>query len=81
MTVYKNSLPNIRSSVHANDIRALALTGLTLNTLFQFVYFCTSVYFKTSEKKTPIDPDKISVEYFQVYKQAVFALNFQLTSV
>jgi hypothetical protein len=41
-----------------------------------------SVYFKTSEKKTPTDPDKISKEiYFQIYKQAVqkFALNFRLT--
>jgi hypothetical protein len=31
---------------------------------FQFVYFCTSVYFKTSGKKTPTDPDNISEEIF-----------------
>jgi hypothetical protein len=47
------------------------------------MYFFTSVYFKTSEKKTPTDPDKISEEtlVFQIYKQAVrkFALNFSLT--
>ena len=35
-------------------------TGLIFTPVFQFVYFCMSVYFKTSEKKTPIDPDKIS---------------------
>jgi hypothetical protein len=29
-----------------------------------FLYFYTSVYFKTSEIKTPIDPDKISEEIF-----------------
>jgi hypothetical protein len=28
------------------------------------MYFSTSVYFKTSEKKTPTDPDKISEEMF-----------------
>ncbi len=33
------------------------------NPLFQFVYFCTSVYHKTSETKTPIDPDKISEKF------------------
>ena len=38
--------------------------GLKLKTLFQFVYFCTSVYFKTSEKKTPFDSDKIPEEIF-----------------
>ena len=37
---------------------------LKFNLLLQFVYFCTSVYFKTSEKKTPIDADKISEEIF-----------------
>ncbi len=43
----------------------LALTlDLKLKTLFQFVYFCTSVYFKTSEKKTPFDSDKIPKEIF-----------------
>jgi hypothetical protein len=26
--------------------------------------FCTSVYFKTSEKKTPTDPDKIPEKIF-----------------
>jgi hypothetical protein len=36
---------------------------------------------ETSEKKTTIDPDNISEEIFQIYKQAVakFALNFGLT--
>jgi hypothetical protein len=28
------------------------------------MYFNTSVYFKTSEKRTPTDPDKISEEIF-----------------
>ena len=43
----------------------LALTlGKNLTRCFIFVYFCTSVYLKTSEKKTPIDPDKISEEIF-----------------
>ena len=28
------------------------------------MYCCTSIYFKTSEKKTPIDPDEISEEIF-----------------
>jgi hypothetical protein len=28
------------------------------------MYFCKPVYFKTSEKKTPIDPEKISEEIF-----------------
>jgi Fe-S cluster biosynthesis and repair protein YggX len=44
------------------------------------MYFCKSVYFKTSEKKTPTDPDKISEEIFpNLSKQAVgkFALNFR----
>ncbi len=34
--------------------------GLKFNPLSWFLYFCTSAYFKTSEKKTPFDPDKIS---------------------
>ncbi len=38
------------------------LHGLKLNPLFYFVYFCTPVYFKTLQKKTPIDPDRISEE-------------------
>ena len=41
-----------------------------------------SVYFKTSEEKTPIDPVEISEEIFlNSYKQAVreFVLNFRLT--
>jgi hypothetical protein len=44
------------------------------------MYFCTSVYFKTSEK-TPTDPDKISKELHQINKQALgkIALNFRLT--
>ena len=37
---------------------------LKFNLLFQFMYFCTSVYFKSSEKKTSTDPDKISEEIF-----------------
>jgi predicted dithiol-disulfide oxidoreductase (DUF899 family) len=46
------------------------------------MYFCTSDYFKTSEKKTPIDPDKISEETFNnnnnliIYK-ALFTCNDQ----
>jgi hypothetical protein len=34
--------------------------GLKFNLLFLFMYFCTSVYFKTSEKETPSDSDTIS---------------------
>jgi hypothetical protein len=37
---------------------------LKYNLLFWFVYFCTSVYFKTSEKKIPTDSGKISEEIF-----------------
>ena len=37
---------------------------LKFNLLFQFVYFCKSVYFKTSENTIPTDPDKISEEIF-----------------
>ena len=40
--------------------RISANSGLEFSPLKTFVYFCTSVYFKTSEKKTPIAPDKIS---------------------
>jgi hypothetical protein len=43
---------------------ALALHGLKFNLLFQFRYFCTSVYFKTSGKKSLIDPHKTSEEIF-----------------
>ena len=52
--------------------------GLKFNLLFKFLYFCTSVHFKTSETKTTIHSDKISEKYFQVYKQDVgkFLLNF-----
>jgi hypothetical protein len=28
------------------------------------MYFCRSVYFRTSEEKTPTDPDNISDEIF-----------------
>jgi hypothetical protein len=49
--------PVVQRWVSANPV-------LKFNLLFLFVYFCTSVYFKTSEKKTPIDPDKISEEIF-----------------
>jgi hypothetical protein len=37
---------------------------LKSNLLFWFVYFSTPVYFKTSEKYTPIDPGKISEKKF-----------------
>jgi hypothetical protein len=37
--------PVIQSWISANP-------GLKLNLLFQFIYFCTPVYFKTSEKET-----------------------------
>ena len=47
------------------------------------MYFYTSVYFQTSEKTSEkkYDPDNISEEIFQIYKQAIrkFALNFKLT--
>ena len=43
--------PVVQSWVSANP-------GLKFD-LFKFMYFCTSIYFKASEKKTPIDPDKI----------------------
>ena len=48
------------------------------------MYFCTSVYFKTSEKKTPTDKQTIFLKkYFQIYEQAdkavtKFAPNFGL---
>ena len=38
----------------------MADPGITFNSLFQLVYFGMSTYFKTSETKTPIDPDRIS---------------------
>jgi hypothetical protein len=38
--------------------------GLALNLTRCFsLYFCTPVYFKTSEKKTPTNPDKILMKY------------------
>ena len=37
-------------------------SGLKFNPMFQFLYFCTSVYFKTLQTKTAIDQDKISKE-------------------
>ena len=44
--------------------RISANPGLKCNLLFQFMYFCTFVYFKTSEKKIITDQDKISKEIF-----------------
>jgi hypothetical protein len=41
-----------------------AIPGLNFNLLFYFMHFCTSICFNTSEKKTFIDPDKISEEIF-----------------
>jgi hypothetical protein len=41
-----------------------AIPGLNFNLLFLFMHFCTSICFKTSEKKTFIGPDKISEEIF-----------------
>ena len=38
--------------------------GLKFNPLFQFVYFCTSIYLETSKKKTPVHVDKIFEEIF-----------------
>jgi hypothetical protein len=38
--------------------------GLKFNLLFQFAYFCMSIYFKMSEKKTSIDPDMVCEEIF-----------------
>ena len=49
--------PVVQSWISANP-------GLKLNLEFLFVYFCESVYFEMSEKKTPNDPDKISEEIF-----------------
>ena len=48
--------------------------------LTQCFNLCMSVYFKTSEEKTPIDPVEISEEIF-LNSQAVreFVLNFRLT--
>ena len=34
-------------------------SGLKFSLLFWFVYFCVSVYFKTSENRTSLDPNKI----------------------
>jgi hypothetical protein len=44
--------PVVQSSISANP-------GLKFKLLFWFV-FCMSIYFKTLENKTSIDPDKIS---------------------
>ena len=41
-----------------------ANTGLKFDSLFYSLHFDTSVYFKTSAKKIPIDLDKISEEIF-----------------
>ena len=49
--------PFVQSCISANN-------GLKFNLVFQFVYVCRSVYFKTSQTKTPIDADKISEEIF-----------------
>jgi hypothetical protein len=38
--------------------------GLKFNLLFQFAYFCMSIYFKMSEKKTPINPNMNCEEIF-----------------
>ncbi len=60
----------------------LALPWVKIYPAVLLVYYSTSVYFKMSEKKTPIDPDKISEEILSgLYTQAVgkFALNFKLT--
>ena len=46
------------------------------------MYFCTSVHFKTSDKKTDLLIHTRSLKkYFQIYKQVIgkFALNFRLT--
>jgi hypothetical protein len=49
--------PVVQSWISANP-------GLKFNLLFLFMYFCTSICFKTSEKKIHICPDKISEEIF-----------------
>ena len=38
--------------------------GLKLNPLFKFLYFYTSVYFKTPGPETTTYPDKVSEEIF-----------------
>ncbi len=43
---------------------ALTVHGLKFSPVFQFMHFCMSVYFKTSEKRTFIHPDEISEEIF-----------------
>ena len=49
------------------------------------MYFCTSIYFKTSETKTSINlmQTRFLKKYFLAYKQAVrkFSLNFALTQI
>ena len=47
---------------------ALTLGELKFNPAFQFRYFYTSIYFRTSKTKTIIDPDKLLEKFFQVYK-------------
>ena len=48
--------------------------------MFYFLYFYTSVYFKTLEMKILIDPDKMPKEVFFTNKQLEkFDLNFKLT--
>jgi hypothetical protein len=49
--------PVVQSTISANP-------GLNFNLLFLFMHFCSTICFKTSEKKTFIGPDKISEEIF-----------------
>jgi hypothetical protein len=54
-------MPKIQGSVAQGWVNAIEIIvnanypRLKFNLLFWFKYFCTSVYFKTSEKKTPTD--------------------------
>ena len=53
---------DILTAVHQGPVQSWISVnpGLKFNPLSWFLHFCMSAYFKTSEKKTPFDPDKIS---------------------
>jgi hypothetical protein len=55
----KNALGCSKHDHSVNPSLTEGCNRALINTPFSFVYFCTSVYFKTSENKTCIDPGTI----------------------